>query len=395
MNATPLSPERDADLAALVPLCIAVFLGFSAIGVALGALPRYVHDTLGYGDVVVALAIAAQSLATLATRRAAGRAADTRGGRRTMLVGLSICAAAGLVLLAATLPASAAGRLAVLVIARLLLGVGESYVMTGGLGWGMRRFGPARAGRVMVWCGVAMYAAFAAGAPLGAWLLGHGFVAVAAASVALPLAALAVAATLATVAPAGGERLPFSRVVGLVARCGTGLALASVAFAATATFVTLLFAARGWQHAGWSLTLFGAGYVGMRLVGSAWPDRYGGARVALVCLGVEALGQLLVWSAADATFAHIGAVLTGAGFSLVFPAFGVEAMRRVPPASRASAMGAYVAFFDIALIAGSPLAGFAAARWGYASAFLVGAAAAAASAFVAVSLLRKPAILAA
>jgi MFS family permease len=396
MNAIPSPAANDARLTALVPLCLVVFFGFASLGLALGALPRHVHDTLGQSDVVVALVIAAQSLATLLTRQIAGRSADTHGGRHAMLIGFAIAAVAGFAQLATILTASPIAQLAMLVAARLALGVGESFLMTGALGWGMRRLGPAHSGRVMVWCGIAMYAAFAAGAPLGAWLLDHAdFATVAAAALATPFAGLAFAASLATVAPAGGARLPFSRVVGLVARCGSGLALASIAFGATATFVTLMFAQRGWAHAGWSLTLFGAGYVGARLVGSGWPDRYGGARVALASLAVEALGQLLFWSATDPLQAHAGAVLTGIGFSLVFPAFGVEAVRDVPPASRASAMGAYVAFFDIALMAGTPIAGVVASHFGYRAVFLVGALAAGGSALVALGLLRRRGILAA
>lgn len=79
----------------------------------------------------------------------------------------------------------------------------------------------------------------------------------------------------------------------------------------------------------------------------------------------------------------------------MFPSFGVEAIRRVPPANRASAMGAYVAFFDVALFAGGPATGLVAARYGYAAVFLAGAVAAAGAMLVAASLLRKPAILAA
>jgi hypothetical protein len=41
--------------------------------------------------------------------------------------------------------------------------------------------------------------------------------------------------------------------------------------------------------------------------------------------------------------------LTGLGYSLVYPGFGVEAVRRAPPKSAGLASGAYTAFLDIAL----------------------------------------------
>src|SRR5947208_10037890 len=56
-----------------------------------------------------------------------------------------------------------------------------------------------------------------------------------------------------------------------------------------------------------------------------------------------------------------GAALTGFGFSLVYPGFGVEAVRRVPAQSRGLAMGAYTAFLDLAQGLASPALGLIAA----------------------------------
>ena len=83
----------------------------------------------------------------------------------------------------------------------------------------------------------------------------------------------------------------------------------------------------------------------------------------------------------------LGAALTGFGYSLAFPGFGVEAMRRAPPQTRALAMGAYVAFLDIALGVTSPLAGVLAQGWGVDTVYLAGAVAVALSVLVALTLL--------
>ena len=71
------------------------------------------------------------------------------------------------------------------------------------------------------------------------------------------------------------------------------------------------------------------------------PDRIGGARIALVCVLVEAAGQALIWLAPFPTLAFLGAAVTGFGYSLVYPGFGVEAVRHAPSQSRGLAMGAY------------------------------------------------------
>jgi MFS family permease len=125
------------------------------------------------------------------------------------------------------------------------------------------------------------------------------------------------------------------------------------------------------------MTAFGIGFIAVRLVAGHLPDKIGGYRVALCSLAIEAAGQLMVWAATHEAMALVGALVTGLGCALIFPALGVEALRRVPPANRGSAMGAFVAFLDIAYGVSGPLAGTIAARAGYAAVYLFGAACAA------------------
>jgi MFS family permease len=122
------------------------------------------------------------------------------------------------------------------------------------------------------------------------------------------------------------------------------------------------------------MTVFGATYILVRLCAAHLPDKYGGARVALVSLCVESCGQGLLWLAPSAAAALAGAALTGLGFSLVFPSFGVEAVKRVAAENRGVALGAYVAFFDLALGVTAPLAGWVAGHLGYAPVYGLGAA---------------------
>src|SRR5205085_6933871 len=86
------------------------------------------------------------------------------------------------------------------------------------------------------------------------------------------------------------------------------------------------------------------------------------------------MGLGLMWLSSWSALALSGAALTGFGFSLVYPGFGVEAVRSVPAQSRGLAMGAYTAFLDLAQGLASPALGLIATGAGLNVVFLVSAA---------------------
>jgi predicted MFS family arabinose efflux permease len=88
---------------------------------------------------------------------------------------------------------------------------------------------------------------------------------------------------------------------------------------------------------------------------------------------VEAAGLALIWLARDTLVATAGAALGGLGYSLLYPGFGVEAVRRVAPENRGLAMGLYTAFLDVALGFGTPALGVVADRAGLDAVFMVSA----------------------
>jgi predicted MFS family arabinose efflux permease len=65
-----------------------------------------------------------------------------------------------------------------------------------------------------------------------------------------------------------------------------------------------------------------------------------------------------------------GSALGGFGFSLVFPAIGVEAVKRVTEQNRGTALGVYTAFSDVSFFLTGPIAGAVIGAYGYASVFL-------------------------
>jgi len=370
------SPQR-ALWRELAPICAIVFLEFLAMGLPLAVLPSHVQGSLGFGSFVVSLVIGSQSWATLVTRHVAGKRSDQRGPRAATLLGLVLSVSAGAIYALSSALSAPSVSLMVLMLGRALLGAGESLVITGALSWGVALAGRERSGVVMAWVGVAMYGALAFGAPLGSTLANRfGFVAMCTAAALAPLVGLAATRAARNVEPVGGERLPFYRVVGLIALPGSGLMLSALSFGAIAAFSTLRFAEQGWSNAALAMSAFGAAYVLARLLFAGLPDRFGGARIAMVSAALAALGQLGMWLATSGAVAVAAAAVTGFGFSLAFPSFGVEAIRRVPPQNRGVALGAYAACFDVSLGLGVPLLGVIVSLRGYAAAFEAGCVAA-------------------
>ncbi len=384
---------QGGSVARLLPIMGVVFIAFLVIGIALPVLPLHVHQGLGLGTFAVGLIAGSQFAVALVSRPWAGRDSDLRGAKRAVVTGLILSAAAGLLYLSSLRFVSAPEiSAAILLLGRAVLGAGESFIITGAQTWGMALAGPQNTGRVLAWMGTAMYAAFALGAPVGTTLYeGYGFTAIALVTALLPLATLLLAAPVRGAAPTARVRPSFVRVIAAVWMPGVGLALSSIGFGAMIAFVALLFAARGWTV--WpAFTVFAVAFILARVFFGHLADRVGGARVALACVAIEAVGQGLISAAPWSALALVGAALTGAGYSLVYPGFGVEAVRRAPAESRGLATGAYTAFLDLTLGVGSPALGLIGNVAGLGAVFVVSMLVVACAAPIAMRLRNTPAL---
>lgn len=387
----PATGGRQADnvFLVLLPITFAVFISFFNMGMQLAVLPLHLHDRLGMGPLVIGIVVGAQFVGALLSRPWAGNHADVQGTGRAVTLGFLAASASGVAYLLSMLciDAPVASTLLVLV-GRVMLAVGESLIVTGALGWGIALVGAGSAGKVMAWTGMAMFAAYALGAPAGGWVYARqGFTGIGVATILLPLLALACIARMRQVPPSATRRASFYKVLGTVWLPGLGLALCSIGFGVITAFIALLFASKGWDNAPLAFTAFGVAFIVARIFFGHLPDRIGGAWVALVCVIVEMVGQIMIWMADSAGMAYFGAALSGFGYSLAFPGFGVEAVRRAPPQSRSLAMGAYVACLDISMGITSPLAGLVARNWGMSAVYLASSVLVGASVLVAFALL--------
>src|SRR4051812_6647717 len=101
---------------------------FIAIGAVLPILPRYVHGPLASGDVAVGIVVGAFAFTAVIGRPVAGHLADARGRRIIVVCGMLLSALGGALYF---LPLDVPG----LVLARLVLGIGDGWVFTAAATW--------------------------------------------------------------------------------------------------------------------------------------------------------------------------------------------------------------------------------------------------------------------
>lgn len=378
---SPRPPSEFSTTLRIIATTVLTGACYFTIGMQIAVVPGFVHLTLRYGAMLAGLAVSAQYIATLASRPFAGRMSDTSGPKRASASGLFGCAASGLFfVLAGTLSHNPAASLTALLLGRFVLGFGESWVATGSALWGIARLGDGYEAKVISWNGIGSYGAVAVGAPLGVWLENrYGLGAVGFAGLVVAGAALLWTMTIPAVPTCPAKLLAFGKVLKKVYADGLGLALGAVGFGTIAAFIALYYASRNWTDASFSLSLFGVAFVLARLLFSGTINKWGGYKIAMISLAVECAGLVVMWLGATPLGAKIGATVAGFGFSLIFPALGVEAVRKVTPENRGSALAVYTAFIDLSLGISGPIAGAIAGRAGYPPIFLFAALAAAAS----------------
>lgn len=352
------------------------FCGLVGVGSVLPVLPRYIHGPLDSGDVAVGIVIGAYAITGLLLRPVAGRFADTRGRKPTVLAGALLVALSGLLYLPSI-------GIAGLIVARLILGAGEGAVYTAGSAWIVDLAPEERRGRVLGLYGLAVWGGLSVGPLLGEVLLdagGYDLVWIVAAALPVLGALIALTARDPFVPRAHAE--PHPLIAPEAVGPGFAVGLASFGYAAVATFIVLHLEARGVGHGATVFAAFAAMIVFTRLVFGDLPDRMGAAPVAIAATVGEALGLLLIAVAHSLPVALVGGVAMGAAFALLNPSLMLIALGRVSQQARGAAMGTYTAFFDAGVGLGAPIAGLVAALTNYEGAFIFAAAVCLASALL-------------
>jgi len=339
------------------------FLGYVNIGLPLAILPIFITKTLGFNAIVAGVIISLQYLTTFSMRGYGGKIVDKKGPKPATLISMTCFMLSGVLLFVASETRfSPLLCLSVLVVTRLIAGCGEGMIGASPINWAMLEVGDQHTGTAISFNGIASYGGMAVGAPLGVFLQKYvGIEGVAVLIVCFSLIGFFLSKRKKALKSMAIENpQPFFKVLKKVLPFGICLALGGIGFGSISSFITLYYDYMHWSNGEFSLTVFGITFILARLIFSNSIKKHGGVIVCIACFIAEIIGLAIISIPASVWFAVIGAGVTGLGFSLVFPALGVEAVKMFSSSNKGSALAAYGLFIDISLGITGPLVGLVA-----------------------------------
>jgi MFS family permease len=345
----------------------AAFGVFLAIGMLLPVLPVYARGPLGTSDLGVGLAVGMSSPTALLFQPLAGRLGDRRG-RRLLIV------AGSLVMVISIAGYTVAETLGVLLVLRLLTGIGEALVFVG-TGTVVADLAPIdRRGEALSLYTIGFWSALAIGPVVGETVLGGDrFDAVWLIAASAGLLGVVAGLALPETRPVTTE--PPSAKLLHAAALGPGLVLVSavLGFAGFSAFVALYARELGLDGAAPLFFLFAVIVVSIRILGRKIPDQLGPKRASGVALVLLAAGLLVIGLSVSEIGLYAGVVVFAAGQALAFPSLMTLAIADAPVADRSSVVGTFTAFADVGFAVGAISLGAVADAAGYDGVFLAAA----------------------
>lgn len=364
LSLSVLAPKSKSVKMKIASYVLFTFFGYLCIGLPLAILPIFITKSLGYSAIVAGIVISIQYAATFITRGWSGTLIDKYGPRLSVFISMACFALSGVLLYLTYLFSSQPIlSISILIIARLVTGCGEGFIGASPINWAMLVAGKKQTATVISYNGIASYGALAIGATIGVSLNQHfGMHAIAlliliAGGIGYFLASKKANVLATTTEEDIQEPISFISVLSKVAPYGICLMLAGLGFGTISNYITLYYDHFHWENAALCLTVFSVLFIIGRLFFANAINEYGGVRVAMACLACETLGLLLLAIFHHPYMALIGAAITGLGFSLMFPALGVEAVKLFSASRSGAAIAAYGLFIDISLGITGPLIG--------------------------------------
>jgi predicted MFS family arabinose efflux permease len=352
-----------------IALGVADLAYFTAVGVAIFALPLYVTGPIGGDEVGAGLAFGAFAVSALVLRPFAGRLADVYG-RLPLLLGGAVLAAVSLGLIALV------QDLVAVVALRLLAGVAEAAFFVAGFAALADLAPPDRMGEALSYNSLGLYLGIALGPPLGEVLvLNWGFVSAWIGAAALALLAAALTLVIGeTREDAPPDTSPRRIIHRPAVPISIGFITSLAAIGGFLAFASLYAERVGLSQASVALFVYGGIIVVCRIAFARVPDRLPSLPLAAAALGAigVGLGLVAVWQSPAGLLLGVAVMAVGVTFST--PAFFAAIFSTATSSQRGAASGTASAAIDLGLGIGPIGLGLLAGSYGIPWAF--GAAAA-------------------
>jgi MFS family permease len=346
----------------------ATFAYFLSVGILLPTLPRFVEGALRGSDFAVGISVGAFSISAVVLRPLAGRAGDRRG-RRPLIVG------GAAIVTASVIGYNIATSIPILVVFRVVAGVGEALFFTGAASAVTDLAPQERRGEAVSFFSLALYGGMSFGPFIGESILGHEhFGRVWWLAAGFGMVATLLALMVRDTRPPPSDQPRSNRIIHPAAFLpGTVLACTVWGFAAFGSFVSLYALQLGMSGSRYVFFTYSFTVLLIRLFGARLPDVLGSRRAASIATSTAAagLGVMALWGTPAGLYA--GAFVFGIGQSFAFPALMSLALSGAPDSERGAVVGTQTAFVDLAFGLGSVSLGAVAHAVGYRGTFAVSA----------------------
>lgn len=313
-------------------------------------LPVYAAETLGAGLGLVGIVVAAPLVGLILVQPVAGQVGDHFGRRALVFWGLAVFALA-------TVAYALAASLTLVILLRVLAGVGSGLVVVGTLSVVVDEAPAGRHGE-----SISIYSFATNGGGAVGPLLGSALAAVTSFSAAVALSAVVASLGLvpgrrvppAMAAAADGVRFRLSsrRLVDRTAFLPSGvLAIGFAGAASVFTLVPLYLAEIGSSRAGTAITCFAVSITAVRLLGRQLPDSLGHRKCAGIALLLMASGLGIMALVPSFPGVLVAVIVVGIGHGFAYPALVSSVALRTHDDRRATALGTFTALTHIGFVA--------------------------------------------
>ena len=338
----------------------AAFVGMLGFGAVIPMLPVYLHEQAGASTFVTGLLIGLSSAFALLGRLFAGKTADRKGRRIALLLGMVLCAAAGVLYLPVF-------GLWGMTPGRVLHGLGEGFFVTACVAWAVDMAPDNRRAQALGFLSSGIWGGLSIGPVIGQALGTMGSVALF-----LTVSSLAVFGVVLVMdeQPRPHKFAKSRWFPPPVLLPGIMLGLGNVTYAAMAGFLILLLRHRG-HSSTWAFSAFALAVLFGRGIFGGLPDRVGPRRSLYAGYTCLAVGLAAILAVNSSVVDVPASLLVGFGYAFPWPALASVVVGQVPITERASALGALNAFYDLFVAGSSAIAGAAAGRWGFTAPFWI------------------------